>query len=60
MELITKIVRDEEGQSMVEYSLIVAAVALVCVAGYNTLGKNVNGMVDKLAKKVGELAKNIN
>jgi Flp pilus assembly pilin Flp len=60
MELITKIVRDEEGQSMVEYSLIVAAVALVCVAGYNTLGKNVNGMVDKLAKKVNELSKNIN
>ncbi|MNK45807.1 Flp/Fap pilin component [compost metagenome] len=60
MELINKIIRDEEGQSMVEYSLIVAAVALVCVAGYNTLGKNVNDMVGKISKKVGELGKNVN
>lgn len=60
MDLITKIIRDEEGQSMVEYSLIVAAVALVCVAGYNALGKNVSDMVNKISKKVGELGKNIN
>lgn len=59
MELIKKLIRDEEGQSMVEYSLIVAAVALVCVAGYNALGGKVNDMVKAITKEIDTMTKNI-
>jgi pilus assembly protein Flp/PilA len=58
MELITKLIRDEEGQSMVEYGLIIAVVALVCAGTYKTLGEKVNGMVQQLANKVDALSKN--
>ncbi len=59
MELLKKIVREEEGQSMVEYGLIIAVVALVCAGTYKILGEKVNGMVKKLADKVDALSKGI-
>lgn len=59
MELINKIIRDEDGQSMVEYGLIVGVVAIVCIASYTTLGKSVNDIINKLAKKVDAVGKNI-
>lgn len=59
MELLKKIVREEEGQSMVEYGLIIAVVALVCAGTYKILGDKVNGMVKKLADKVDALSKGI-
>lgn len=59
MELLKQIVREEEGQSMVEYGLIIAVVALVCAGTYKILGEKVNGMVKKLADKVDALSKGI-
>lgn len=59
MELLKKIVREEEGQSMVEYGLIIAVVALVCAGTYKILGEKVNGMIKKLADKVDALSKGI-
>ncbi|HEY9856467.1 MAG TPA: Flp family type IVb pilin [Stenomitos sp.] len=59
MELLKKIVREEEGQSMVEYGLIIAVVALVCAGTYKILGDKVNGMIKKLADKVDALSKGI-
>jgi pilus assembly protein Flp/PilA len=57
--LITKLWNDEEGQSMVEYGLIVAVVALVCAGTYKLLGEKINGMVSQLATKIDALAKNV-
>lgn len=59
MELLKKIVREEEGQSMVEYGLIIAVVALVTAGTYKLLGEKVNAMVKKLADKVDALSKGI-
>jgi Flp pilus assembly pilin Flp len=39
----------KRGQTMAEYGLIVAAVAVVCIAAYQLLGTNVNTTVNKLA-----------
>jgi Flp pilus assembly pilin Flp len=52
MELITKLyVRAREfkqGQTMTEYALILAAVAVVVLAGYQTMGGNINGMINTI------------
>ena len=34
--------RDEEGASLVEYVLMVALIAVVCIAAVTLLGKNAN------------------
>jgi Flp pilus assembly pilin Flp len=40
------------GQTMAEYGLIVAAVAVICIAGYQLLGKNVLATVNALAAAI--------
>jgi pilus assembly protein Flp/PilA len=37
---IGRLVRDEEGASLVEYVLLVALIAVVCIAAVTLLGKN--------------------
>lgn len=49
MDLIRKLyVKAEElkrGQTMTEYALILAAVAVVVFAGYQTMGTTINGLL---------------
>ena len=59
MELMLKLIREEEGQSMVEYGLIVAVVALVCVGTYEKLGTSLNNLIKTLADKVQALNGNV-
>ena len=42
MNLIGKILRDEQGATMVEYGIMVALIAAVCIAVVTTLGQNVS------------------
>jgi pilus assembly protein Flp/PilA len=37
LKLVKKLVREEEGQGMVEYALIIALVAVLLIAGLTTL-----------------------
>ena len=37
---VAQLLRDEEGASMVEYALLVALIAVVCIVGVKTLGTN--------------------
>ncbi len=46
-------VRNEEGQGMVEYALIIGGIAVVAMIAINVLGVNVSGMFTTIA---GELA----
>jgi len=39
----------QRGQTMAEYGLIVAAVAVVCIAAYQLLGTNIKGTVTGIA-----------
>jgi pilus assembly protein Flp/PilA len=41
MNLLSNVREDEEGQTMVEYSLILALVSVVAIAILGTLGTNV-------------------
>jgi pilus assembly protein Flp/PilA len=42
----------EDGQALVEYGLIIALVALVCIAGLTALGVSINGLLQTIADTV--------
>ena len=46
---------DEEGQGMVEYALILVAVALVVLVGLNLLGTNANTLFNGIANKLASV-----
>jgi pilus assembly protein Flp/PilA len=40
--MIGKVLRDEQGATMVEYGIMVALIAAICIAVVGTLGQNVS------------------
>ena len=45
--------RREDGQALVEYGLILALIALVCIAGLTALGVSVNDLLQAVADTIG-------
>jgi Flp pilus assembly pilin Flp len=43
-QLVGKVVRKEDGQTLVEYSLIISLIALTAVGGMAVLGGGVDGL----------------
>ncbi len=41
--------KDEKGATMVEYALMVALIAVVCIAAVTLIGNNANGMFGRIA-----------
>ena len=44
---------EQEGQTMAEYGLIVALVAVAAVAGFTLLGGNIQGRINGVATTIG-------
>jgi pilus assembly protein Flp/PilA len=44
--------KSEEGQALVEYGLILALVAVVCIAALQALGTNVAGQLNAIATAI--------
>ena len=44
---------DEDGQALVEYGLILALVAVVCIIALQTLGTNVAAQLTAIATAIG-------
>ena len=42
MKLLKRLWKEEEGQDLVEYGLLVVLIALGAIAGMNTLAKDIN------------------
>jgi pilus assembly protein Flp/PilA len=40
--MVGKVLRDERGATMVEYGIMVALIAAICIAVVGTLGQNVS------------------
>jgi pilus assembly protein Flp/PilA len=40
--LLRRFIREDEGQDLVEYAMLVALIAIVCVAGVGALGSALN------------------
>jgi pilus assembly protein Flp/PilA len=49
LSLVKKFVREEEGATMVEYGLMVALIAVVCIAVVTSLGVNIQGMFQEVS-----------
>jgi len=47
-----KFVRDEEGASLAEYGLLLALIAIVCMAGISLLGTQINGMFSNVSNTI--------
>ena len=43
----------EDGQALVEYGLILALIAVVCIGALTLLGQNVNSILGYIASAVG-------
>jgi len=46
--LVQSFVREEEGQDLIEYALLVALISLVCVVALTDAGKEVNNIFTKI------------
>jgi pilus assembly protein Flp/PilA len=49
---IRRLVRDEEGASLVEYVLLVALIAVVCIAAVTLLGQSAKGKFDTVGQTI--------
>jgi pilus assembly protein Flp/PilA len=49
-------VRDEEGQDLIEYALLVALISLVCVVALTGAGEQVNNIFTAIQGKLTEAA----
>ena len=55
MDLMTRVnafVREDEGQDLIEYALLVALISLICVAALTTAGQQVNTIFQSIATKL--------
>jgi len=49
---IKSLIRDEEGATMVEYGLMVALVAVVCIVAVQLLGTNLSTLFNTVAGSI--------
>jgi pilus assembly protein Flp/PilA len=49
---VKKFVKGEEGATMVEYGLMVALIAVVCIAAVTAIGTSINGKFNTVANAV--------
>jgi pilus assembly protein Flp/PilA len=52
MNRLQSFVRDEQGQDLVEYAMLVALIALICVAGVTAAGTSVNSVFAGVSTKI--------
>jgi pilus assembly protein Flp/PilA len=52
VNIIKTFVRDEEGQDLIEYALLVALISLVCVVALTDAGKQVNNIFTSIKNKL--------
>jgi pilus assembly protein Flp/PilA len=50
--VISKLMRDESGVTAIEYGLIAALIAVVCVAIWGTVGTNLQGTFSTVASNL--------
>jgi pilus assembly protein Flp/PilA len=53
MTRMRALVRDDEGQDLIEYALLAGLISLVAVAAITTAGGHVNGIFGKIGEKLG-------
>ena len=52
LNLVNSVVRDEEGQDLLEYALLVALIALVAIGAVDLAGNSVSTIFNTIATKL--------
>lgn len=52
MNLFKRLVKEEEGQGMAEYGLILALVAVACIAGFRLLGQDLTNQLNTVTNSL--------
>jgi len=47
--MLSRLIRDDQGQDLIEYVLLGSFIAIVAIAGVSTLGTNINSWYSKVA-----------
>jgi Flp pilus assembly pilin Flp len=47
-----ELVREEQGQALIEYALIISLIALVAIAALQTTGTDISGILNTIAGEV--------
>jgi pilus assembly protein Flp/PilA len=50
---LTSHIKSERGASLVEYALLVALIAVVCIAAVTTLGEEASSKFDEVGSSIG-------
>ena len=50
--LLRRFVREDDGQDLVEYAMLVALIAIVCVGGVTALGTALNNWYDSVGGQI--------
>lgn len=58
-EMVKRLVREEEGQGMAEYGLILALIAVVCIAVFTGVGKAIFEKLNDVIKGLGGTAETV-
>ena len=51
-ELVKRLWREEEGQGLVEYALILSLIAIVCIVTVKAIGTKANAAFDKIGDEM--------
>ena len=54
MNLITRFVREEEGQGLVEYALIIGLIAVVAIAALTASGGSISAIFGTISSKLND------
>ncbi|HEY9855971.1 MAG TPA: Flp family type IVb pilin [Stenomitos sp.] len=57
MNLMLRVIKEEEGQALTEYGLILGLIAVVTVGALTMMGTNVNKMLSAIANTLSSTAK---
>jgi len=52
MQLGVRFIREEDGQDVVEYGLLIATIAIVVLIGVGIFGQNINAWFQSLAGRI--------
>lgn len=52
MKTLKSLMRSEKGATAIEYTLIAALIAIVCITAFNRLGKSMNNKLSMIASEM--------
>ena len=52
LSIFERLVREEEGQGMAEYGLILALIVLVVIAAFTSLGQAIKGKIEGVVQAI--------